>query len=70
MDSTWQATVHGVTKSQTRLSDFHFENTVRACQDVAVKGPPHPPTQGLVCIAGQRMKEHRSPVGCSSANPA
>ena len=20
----WQATVHGVTKSQTRLSDFHF----------------------------------------------
>ena len=43
MDSAWQATVHGVTKSQTRLSDFHFENTVRACQDVAVKGPPPPP---------------------------
>ena len=21
---TWQATVHGVAKSQTRLSDFHF----------------------------------------------
>ena len=21
---TWQASVHGVTKSQTRLSDFHF----------------------------------------------
>ena len=21
----WQATVHGVAKSQTRLSDFHFD---------------------------------------------
>ena len=23
----WQATVHGVAKSQTRLSDFHFQVT-------------------------------------------
>ena len=23
----WKATVHGVTKSQTPLSDFHFEAT-------------------------------------------
>ena len=23
----WQATVHGVTKSQTRLSDYHTEKT-------------------------------------------
>ena len=25
---TWQATVHGVAKSQTRLSDFHFASLV------------------------------------------
>ena len=24
---TWQATVHGVIKSQTRLSDFHFDRS-------------------------------------------
>ena len=26
----WQATVHGVTKSQTRLSDFHFQGISQA----------------------------------------
>ena len=30
----WQATVHGVTKSRTRLSDFHFHWT-----GVVSKGP-------------------------------
>ena len=25
----WQATVHGITKSQTQLSDFHFFQFVR-----------------------------------------
>ena len=28
---TWQATVHGVAKSRTRLSDFHFHQTQKVC---------------------------------------
>ena len=27
---TWQATVHGVTKSQTHLSNFHFLRDLKA----------------------------------------
>ena len=29
----WQATVPGITKSQTRLSDFHFLNSKSFCRN-------------------------------------
>ena len=33
----WQATVHGVTKSQTRLNDFRFTNELTHRVALAVK---------------------------------
>ena len=35
--AAWQATVHGITKSQTRLSDFHFHFSL---SDVYVRSFP------------------------------
>ena len=34
----WQATVHGITKSQTRLCDFHFHFSL---SDVYVRSFPY-----------------------------
>ena len=43
---TWQATVHGIAKSQTRLSDFHFHFPARLRRDVLISSFLQPFTGG------------------------
>ena len=60
----WQATVHGVTKSQTQLSDFHFHNQIsgwvrRQWQAVTPSSPGRKQETSLeTLIAGKRPIQH------------
>ena len=50
----WQVTVHGVAKSRTWLSDFHFEQVyslVKGHPEVLKKHPPGASDQCLLCEA-------------------
>ena len=54
--AAWQVTVHGVAKSQTWLSGFHFEqvySTVKGHPEVLKKHPPGASDQCLLCEASR-----------------
>ena len=55
---TWRAIVHGVTKSQTQLNDFHFQEPSMSSQvALEVKNPSaiagHIRDSGLICGSGR-----------------
>ena len=41
----WQTTVHGVTKSRTRLSDQHFHFHFKSCPDTGTLGDTPSPDE-------------------------
>ena len=54
--AAWQVTVHGVAKSQTWLSGFHFEqvySTVKGHPEVLKKHPPGASDRCLLCEASR-----------------
>ena len=56
----WRAAVHGVAKSRTRLSDFHFHWWV-----MVTFTPASPPLMGWYCPQGDIWKQHKSFPGLS-----
>ena len=47
LENSMDYTIHGVTKSQTQLSDFHFQGVSKDCNVFA--GPGEPPDDPPEC---------------------